>query len=93
MSDAATFSFCEGSWATAISPTHIRRVGPEGLMPGGGVQVLTLCGRVFGNGWDVRPVDADRDRPGLPGRYSIPRGTPGHTCVRCQTAWLSTVGR
>jgi hypothetical protein len=47
------FAFCERISATASSPQHIRRVGTEGLMLGGGAPETTLCGTLLRGGWDL----------------------------------------
>jgi hypothetical protein len=57
----APFAFCEPSWATTRSRTHIRRVGPEGLRLGGGVPDPALCGAALHHGWDLpTPIDPAR---------------------------------
>lgn len=49
-------AFCERSMATEYSQNHIRQVGPEGLLPGGGVPGAALCGMDLHKGWDLPQV-------------------------------------
>lgn len=58
IAEPVTYAYCEPTWATPLSKEHIRKVGPEGLMLGGGVPGEALCGRDLARGWDVpRNVD------------------------------------
>ncbi len=69
MMDLSKFSYCEGSWATANSPWHIRELTAVGKKLGGGIDTASLCGRVqpFGKGsvftcggWDLlASIDLD----------------------------------
>lgn len=52
-------AFCERVTATATSPWHIRRVGPEGLKLGGNAPDTTLCGASLGKGWDLKTPVTD----------------------------------
>lgn len=57
---AAVLSLCETVTAGPLASNHVRRPGPEGLMPGGGIPGhagLALCGQVVARGWDLRAVD------------------------------------
>lgn len=47
-------SFCESVHAGPQSVDHLRVVGMEGMMLGGGFKGPTLCGRTWMNGWDTR---------------------------------------
>ena len=56
-SQTPNLAFCETVHATPISVEHLRVVGPEGLMLGGGAPGAALCGRDLAQGWDLqRPV-------------------------------------
>lgn len=55
-------AFCEPSTATPYSRIHIREVGPEGLLPGGGIKVGPLCNPDRGLGWDVREATVSEVR-------------------------------
>lgn len=81
------FAFCEPSWATAESPEHIREVGPEGLMPGGGVPVAALCGRDLAKGWDL----AGAVTPETVQALASPRDGDGRVflCPPCADVYLS----
>ena len=48
-------AFCESVWAGPRSRWHIRRVGAEGLQPGGGAPGPPLCGLMGEqwSGWDI----------------------------------------
>lgn len=54
---AVVLSICETVTAGPLASNHVRRVGPEGLRPGGGIPGLALCGHVVARGWDLRAVD------------------------------------
>lgn len=54
---AAVLSLCESVWAGPLASNHVRRPGPEGLKPGGGIPGHALCGQVVAGGWDLRAVD------------------------------------
>ncbi len=76
------FSFCEPSHATVYSRVHIRRVGPEGRKPGGGVPTLPLCGRDLAHGWDLpSQVTAERVEVTLDAEHNP-------TCRACAAAWV-----
>jgi hypothetical protein len=80
------FAFCEPVSATATSPWHIRRVGPEGLKLGGGIPTPPLCGRESViRGWDLTSaVTAESVRLG-----STPREGDGRVflCRACTDAY------
>ena len=46
------FSFCESTAAGPLSPWHIRELTSVGRKLGGGIDTLSLCGRVK-TGWDL----------------------------------------
>lgn len=84
------YSFCESTLATATSPWHIRRVGPEGLKPGGGVPNPALCERDLRHGWDLKTeVTVESVQQGM-----VPRQGDGRVwvCNRCAGAFLATHG-
>lgn len=78
---APRFAYCEPSHATTVSATHIRTVGPEGLMTGGGVPTPALCGRDLRAGWDLRSVTA---RTLAEVRVDYDPNWPGHVCRTCR---------
>lgn len=49
----AALSFCERSGASIYSKVHIRTVGPEGRLPGGGIPTPAMCGYDLRGGWDI----------------------------------------
>jgi hypothetical protein len=55
---APVLSLCETVTAGPLAPNHVRRVGDEGLRPGGGIPGLALCGQVVARGWDLRYAEA-----------------------------------
>jgi hypothetical protein len=48
----AEYSFCESVSAGPQSPWHIRQLTKVGRKVGGGIDTVSLCGRVK-NGWDL----------------------------------------
>lgn len=46
-------SFCEPGGASPWTRTHLREIGPEGRMPGGGIPGKTLCDSNLRKGWDL----------------------------------------
>ena len=83
-------AFCEHSMAGPTSPEHIRRVGPEGLLPGGGAPGTALCGRDLLRGWDLPqpPVTAEAVH-----RLRSPRAGDGRVflCGGCADAALAII--
>lgn len=63
------YALCEPSGASTLSREHIRRVGPEGIKPGGGIpdneHGIALCGHSVVHGWDIpqRPVEPQEFLP------------------------------
>lgn len=55
-------SFCESTYATSVSPWHLRELTSVGQKIGGGIDTGSFCGRVRPQeGWDlVVPVTEDR---------------------------------
>lgn len=51
------FSFCEN--VHGIGPWHIRRLGPNGRMLGGGIDTPFLCRKVITQGWDLSVIVND----------------------------------
>jgi hypothetical protein len=71
------YSFCEGVWATARSPWHIRRIGKDGAKHyGGGIDTASLCGRVV-EGWDLE--------------VEITRHHLSHACPACVAKYTEEV--
>lgn len=72
------YSFCEGVWAGPRSAWHIRaRNDDQKLMPGGGIQTSSLCGRVLASrGWDLEHT--------IP---TIANFESAHVCVHCTAAY------
>lgn len=71
MSSIPQYAFCEPSTNTGIGVEHIRVVGPEGLLVGGGVKGPTLCGRTWPNGWDTQ------------GEVNAETVNSDHACRKC----------
>lgn len=62
------YAYCESSTAGPLTPWHIRRVGPEGVLPGGGA-LAPICNlaAVWIGGWDIpglTPSVEENDRQG-----------------------------
>jgi hypothetical protein len=69
------YSFCESSNATATSPWHIRELTRVGPKPCGGIDTVSLCGRVNPPyGWDL-PVKFIEKEP--------------RTCAKCASVYFS----
>lgn len=83
---APTLAFCETVHATPSSVEHLRTVGPEGLMLGGGAPGAALCGRDLALGWDLqRPVTAE-----TVARLTTPDDTGrGALCAACAERFRS----
>lgn len=82
------YAFCERVTASAISPVHVRVVGPEGLKTTGGAPDTTLCGVSLDNGWDLNgPVTMQA----VTAEYGLQQ--PGRVCVKCAQAYVTAEGR
>jgi len=56
------YFFCEPVTASSRSRWHIRKVGPKGMMLGGGADTLSLCGRTVA--WDINVPITNRHLTG-----------------------------
>lgn len=69
--DGATHAFCESSWATSLSPWHIRALTKIGPKFGGGADTDALCGRKVA--WDLDVVITEHHL--------------SHACQGCVAIW------
>lgn len=84
---APAFAFCEPSWATTESREHIRQVGPEGLLPSGGIPEPALCGQDLAKGWDL-PAEVTAETVHA---LASPRDGDGRVflCTPCAEVYLN----
>lgn len=80
MPESIQFSFCEPSGASTLSKEHIRRVGPEGIKPGGAIPGPALCGHDVSGGWDIPNL------PVTPSNFDTAAET-NPTCAACVLVW------
>lgn len=80
-----THAFCESVHATPDSPVHLRAVGSEGLLPGGGIPTAALCGRDVHGGWDLAEDAVTPERVAELRDYT----GIGRLCPACVTAYTS----
>lgn len=76
---APQFAWCERSFATEVTPRHVRRLTEAGLRTGGGADTAALCGAEVS--WDLSTVElAD---------VAVSAATPHHVwrvCTGCAAA-------
>lgn len=80
------FAFCERVTASPMSLEHIREVGAEGLMLGGGIPNVALCGADVRRGWDLSSEVTE----GTVERLATARTGDGHVflCDTCARLWV-----
>lgn len=79
-----TYSYCERPTAGPTSPVHIRVVGPEGRLLGGGITGKALCGLSLNHGWDLPGPVVEEEKFCLDEAEAL---TPGRTHVACSRAF------
>jgi hypothetical protein len=72
------YRFCESVAATGAGPWHIRKLGPKGVMLGGGIDTRSLCGHVR-IGWDLDVELTDHHL--------------GHSCKECVRLYREETGK
>lgn len=75
-------AFCETSGASILSPVHIREIGVEGVLLGGGISGRALCGRDLALGWDLDPTTMPVSEGHIDTSVDL-----NPTCARCADAW------